>query len=146
MSTSSTHGSPSLIRSPTEQAATSKGLLWTGRVLSILGVLFLLVDAFGKFVKPVPVVDAFVRLGIPLSLATSVGALLLISTVLYAVPRTAVLGAVLLTGYLGGAVAIQLRAASSTFEAVFPVILGVVIWAGLYLRWCGLRRIFPIAR
>jgi hypothetical protein len=136
----------SQIAKPTQppQAGTSKGYLWTGRILVVLSILFLLFDAVGKFAKPAPVVDAFARLGIPLALSTSVGSLLLVGTALYAIPRTAVLGAVLLTGYLGGAVAIQMRAGSPTFETVFPVLLGVLIWAGAHLRICGLRKVFPV--
>jgi hypothetical protein len=123
-----------------------RGMLWTGRVLSIVAILFLLFDAVGKFMMPSFVVDAFARLGIPAALGMSIGVLLLSSTILYAIPRTAVLGAVLLTGYLGGAVASQMRAGSPTFETLFPVILGIVIWAGIYLRDCGLRKVFPVRR
>jgi hypothetical protein len=119
---------------------------WTGYGLSVLAVLFLLFDAVGKFVMPQPVVAAFARLGLPVSLGPGVGTLLLVSTVLYAIPRTAVLGAVLLTGYLGGAVAIQMRAGSSTFETIFPVLFGILAWAGVHLRECGLRKIFPVRR
>jgi hypothetical protein len=135
-----------LDRPSSETKTASRGLLWTGRVLSILTVLFMLIDAFGKFAKPVQVVDACARLGIPTPQIFPIGVLLAVSTVIYAIPRSAVLGAVLLTGYLGGAVAIQMRASSPTFETVFPVILGVVLWAGVYLRECGLRRVFPIKR
>ena len=124
----------------------SKGLIWTGRVLSTLTVLFMLFDAFGKFAKPVQVLDACTRLGIPTSQISSLGVLLLVSTIIYAIPRSAVLGAALLTGYLGGAVAIQMRAGSPTFETVFPVIFGVILWGGVYLRDCGLRRVFPVKR
>ncbi len=123
---------------------TPKWPLWTGRVLSALSVAFLLFDAVGKFTMPRQVTEACVRLGFPVSLSPTLGVLLSLSTILYAVPRTAVLGAVLLTGYLGGAVAIQMRAGSSTFETVFPAIFGVVVWAGIYLRDCRLRRIFPV--
>ncbi|HMG86035.1 MAG TPA: DoxX family protein [Terracidiphilus sp.] len=133
-------------RPANETKTASRGLLWTGRVLSTLTVLFMLFDAFGKFTKPVQVLEACARLGIPTSQILSIGVLLLVSTILYAIPRSAVLGAVLLTGYLGGAVAIQMRAGSPTFETVFPVIFGVVLWAGVYLRECGLRRVFPIKR
>jgi hypothetical protein len=122
----------------------SKGLIWTGRVLSGLTVLFMLFDAFGKLAKQTQVLEACTRLGIPASNILSIGVLLLISTIIYAIPRSAVLGAVLLTGYLGGAVAIQMRAGSPTFETVFPVIFGVVLWGGVYLRECGLRRVFPV--
>ena len=147
MSTASTHGQPSQIEASAEpRATTSKAMLWTGRVLSGLSILFLLFDAAGKFAKPAQVVDAFSRLGIPMSLSTSVGMLLVACTILYAIPRTAVLGAVLLTGFLGGAVAIQMRAGSPAFETVFPVIFGVMVWAGIYLRICSLRKIFPVFR
>ena len=134
------------VRNSAVPRGSSKAILWTGRVLTILSILFLLFDAAGKFMKPAPVVEAFARLGIPISLSMNIGVLLTICTVLYAIPRTAALGAVLLTGFFGGAVAIQMRAGSPTFETVFPVIFGVVVWAGVYLRECGLRRVFPIRR
>ena len=125
-------------------ASTAKWQLWTGRVLAALAVLFLLFDAAGKFMMPVQVVQASQRLGFPVSLSPTLGVLLTISTLLYAIPRTAVLGAVLLTGYLGGAVAIHMRAGSTLFEMVFPVILGILVWGGIYLRDARLRRVFPI--
>ena len=121
-----------------------KWQLWTGRVFSTLSILFLLFDAAGKFMMPVQVVQACVRLGFPVNLSPTLGVLLTLSTLLYAIPRTAVMGAVLLTGYLGGAVAIQLRAGSPLFETLFPVIFGIVVWAGIYLRDCKLRRILPV--
>jgi hypothetical protein len=126
------------------EVSSTKWQLWTGRVLTTLGVLFLLFDAAGKFMMPAPVVQASAQLGFPLNLSPTLGVLLTLGTILYAIPRTAVLGAVLLTGYLGGAVAIQLRAGSPLFETVFPVILGIVIWTGIYLRDSRLRRVFPI--
>src|SRR3954447_14785709 len=125
-------------------ASPAKWQLWTGRVLTALAVLFLLFDAAGKFMMPVPVVQACERLGFPVRLSPTLGVMLTIATLLYAFPRTAVLGAVLLTGYLGGAVAIQMRAGSSLFEMVFPVIFGILIWGGIYLREARLRRVFPI--
>lgn len=124
--------------------SSQKGMTWTGRVLSGFAILFMLFDAFGKFTMPSYVVESFTRLGIPPSQGISIGVLLLVGTIIYAIPRTAVLGAVLLTGFLGGAVAIQMRAGSSTFETVFPVIFGIIVWAGIYLRDCGLRRVFPV--
>lgn len=122
----------------------AKWQLWTGRGLTTLSVLFMLFDAAGKFLMPVQVVEACQRLGFPVSLSPTLGVLLTLSTLLYAIPRTAVLGAVLLTGYLGGAVAIQMRAGSPMFETVFPVIFGILIWGGIYLRDCRLRRVFPV--
>ena len=140
-----TSSNEAMTEQPSSKIKTSqKGMMWTGRVLSGIAVLFLLFDAFGKFTMPSYVVDACTRLGIPVSQGVSIGALLLVSTIIYVIPRTAVLGAVLLTGYLGGAVAIQMRAGSSTFETVFPVIFGIIVWAGIYLRDCGLRRVFPV--
>jgi hypothetical protein len=131
---------------PQQVKTQSMALQWTGRVLTALTVLFMLFDAWGKFTKPVQVTDAFTRLGIPLSISTSIGVLLLVSTVIYAIPRSAVLGAVLLTGFLGGAVAIQMRAGTPAFQQVFPVIFGIILWGGVYLRECGLRRVFPVRR
>ena len=140
-----TTSNEAMTEQPSSKIKTSqKGMMWTGRVLSGIAVLFLLFDAFGKFTMPSYVVEACTRLGIPVSQGVSIGALLLVSTIIYVIPRTAVLGAVLLTGYLGGAVAIQMRAGSSTFETVFPVIFGIIVWAGIYLRDCGLRRVFPV--
>jgi hypothetical protein len=131
---------------PAKTKSSPTGMEWTGRVLSGLAVLFMLFDAFGKFMMPRQVVEAFVRLGIPAPQATSIGVLLLVSTIIYAIPRSAVLGAVLLTGYLGGAVAIQMRAGSPTFETVFPVLFGVIVWAGIFLRDCKVRAVFPVRR
>jgi len=132
--------------SPARPRGISRGQQWTGRILSGLVVLFMLFDVVGKLIRPVPapVAAAFARLGFPLSLATSIAILLLVSTIAYAIPRTAVLGAVLLTGYLGGAVAIHLRAGSSTFETVFPVIFGVIAWTGILLREPRLLQLFPL--
>ncbi|HEY1577719.1 MAG TPA: DoxX family protein [Terracidiphilus sp.] len=147
MTTASIGNSAAAMEQPSADVKSqSKGLQWTGRVLAGLVVLFMLIDAYGKFAKLPQVVDASARLGIPMSEAFSIGVLLLISTLIYAIPRTAVLGAVLLTGYLGGAVAIQMRAGSPTFEQVFPVIFGVIVWAGVFLRDCGLRKVFPVRR
>jgi hypothetical protein len=124
----------------------SKTALWTGRVLTILTILFLAFDAFGKFAKPVQVTDAFAHLGLPISTSVTIGVVLTVCTILYAIPQTAILGAVLLTGFLGGAVCIQLRVANPPFETLFPVIFGIVMWAGIYLRDPELRRLMPIRR
>lgn len=123
----------------TQTTPVSMKSLWAGRILSGLVVLFLAFDGVGKFVKPVQVVEAFARLGLPIDLSVAIGTLLLVCTVIYAIPRTSVLGAVLLTGYLGGAVAIQLRAGSPVFETTFPIIFGVLAWGGLFLRDHRLR-------
>jgi hypothetical protein len=124
----------------------SKPLLWTGRILSIVAVLFMLFDSVGHILKPAPVVQAFAQLGIPLHLAVTLGVIQLICIILYIIPQTAVLGAVLVTGYLGGAVAIHMRIGNPLFECIFPFIIGILFWAGLLLRDPLLRTVFPVRR
>lgn len=124
----------------------SKTSLWAGRIMSVLPILFLLLDGVMKLVKPAPVVDAFIQLGYPDSLAVSIGLLLLVCVVIYVIPRTAVLGAILLTGYLGGAVATHVRVGSEPFSLIFPIIFGVLLWGGLYLRDDRLRALIPLRR
>lgn len=131
---------------PAAHAQVSKKRLYTGRAISILAVLFLLFDSFGHLAKPAPVADAFVRLGMPLGLSFGIGILGLVCTVLYAIPRTSILGAILLTGYLGGATAVNLRVSDPTFETLFPVLFGVVIWAGIFLRDRALHTLLPVSR
>lgn len=126
-------------------APTSTPQLWTARTLSTLVVLFMLFDSTIHLMKPAPVVDAFNRLGYPLSASVGIGILELLCLLAYAIPRTALLGAVLLTGVLGGAISTQVRAGSPAFEAyIFPTILGLMIWGGIWLRDSCLRAIFPI--
>lgn len=96
--------------------------------------------------KPAPVVEATVRLGYPESVIVPLGFVLLVCTVLYLIPLTSVLGAILLTGYLGGAVATHVRAGEGLFSLVFPIIFGVLIWLGLYLRDDRLRALVPLRR
>lgn len=107
---------------------------WTGRILSLLVILFMVFDGVIHMLKPAPVVDAFAQLGYPLAVAVGLGIVELACTVLYAIPRTAALGAVLLTAYLGGAVATQVRIGAGVFPTIFPVILGAILWTGLALR------------
>ena len=121
----------------------SRKTLWAGRVLSALPALFLLFDAVLKLVKPAPVVEATVALGYPESVIRGLGIVLLACTILYVIPRTAVLGAILLTGYLGGAVATHVRVGDGAFPVVFPVILGALLWGGRYLRDERLRSLVP---
>ena len=126
-------------------APTSTPLLWTARILSTLVILFMLFDATIHIMKPAPVADAFARLGYPLSASVGIGILELLCLLAYAIPRTALLGAVLLTGVLGGAVSTHVRAGSPAFEAyIFPAILGAMIWGGIWLRDSRLRAIFPL--
>src|SRR5438105_9190757 len=121
----------------------SAGALWTGRVMSALSALFLLFDGAMKLVKPTFVVEATVALGYSENVILPLGVVLLVSTVLYLVPRTSVLGAILLTGYLGGAVATHVQHGDGPFEIVFPVIFGALLWGGLVLRDARLRALVP---
>jgi hypothetical protein len=111
----------------------AKASVWTARILGTLLVLFLLFDVFGKFAKPQPVVDAFARQGMPISLAPVIGSILLALVILYVIPRTRIFAAILLTGYLGGAVCANMRAGFSLFETTFPIIIGVLAWVPLYI-------------
>jgi len=112
----------------------SRGATWTGRILSGVGVAFMLFDSGLHLAKPAAVSAAFAQLGFPESQSVTIGVLALIGVVVYLTPRTAVLGAVLLTGYLGGAIAIQLRILAVPFNLVFPVIIASLFWGGLALR------------
>ena len=114
-------------------------MVWTGRIMSALSALFLLMDGAMKLVKPAPVLEATARLGYAESVIVPLGIVLLVCTVVYIIPRTAVLGAILLTGYLGGAVAAHLRIGDAVFPMFFPVIVGVLLWGGLFLRDARLR-------
>jgi uncharacterized membrane protein (UPF0182 family) len=119
-------------------------MLWTGRFLSTLSILFLLMDGIMKLVKPAIVVETTRQLGYPESTIVAIGIALLASTVLYIIPRTTILGAILLTGYLGGAVATHVRVGAGVFPIVFPVIIGVFVWGGIYLRDERLRALIPL--
>lgn len=135
------------IRASVPVVTTSSKALWTGRVLSGLVVLFLLVDAGYKLIRPLPApaVEAFGKLGYPIEFAAGIGILLLSCVALYLIPRTSVFGAILLTGYLGGAVASHVRVGDPWFShALFPVYIGLLIWGGLYLRDEKLRALIPL--
>jgi hypothetical protein len=122
----------------------SKTQLWAGRILGGLPVLFLLVDGGMKLVKPAPVVEATVQLGYPESAIVGMGLALLVGTVLYVIPRTAILGAILVTGYLGGAVATHVRVGAPLFNVLFPAIFGALLWASLWLRDARVRAMLPL--
>lgn len=130
-------------------AAPGSAALWVGRALSGLVVLFLVVDGAIKLVSTAPVTEALAALGWPTDPGTAriLGALTLACTLLYAWPRTAVLGAVLLTGYLGGAIAAHLRVGSPVFtHLLFGLYLGLVAWGGVWLREPRLRGLLPLKR
>ena len=118
--------------------------VWIGRIASGLPALFLLVDGVMKLIKPAVVVETTMQLGYVESSILPLGLLLIACTIVYLIPRTAVLGAILLTGYLGGAVATHVRAAEGSFPIVFPVIFGTLIWLGLYLRDTRLQALLPL--
>jgi hypothetical protein len=129
-----------------EAVPNSRAALWTGRVLSGLVVLFLLFDGAIKLPPLDIVTETSAQIGLPATaeFARMLGILTLVSTVLYAWPRTAVLGAILLTGYLGGAIATHLRIGSPLFtHTLFGVYLGLMVWGGLYLRDERLRALIP---
>ena len=124
----------------------SRTALWTGRVLSGIAVLFLLFDGAIKLVPIQPVIDSLRELGYPAtdSFARFLGVITLICTALYAWPRTALLGAVLLTAIMGGAIASHLRLGDPLFShTLFGVYLGLLFWVGLWLRDERVRRIMP---
>ena len=123
--------------------------LWTGRVLSGLVILFLTVDGAIKLVPIQPVIDSMQELGYPtsVSFARFIGVVTLVCTALYAWPRTSLLGAVLLTGLMGGAIATHLRLDHPLFShTLFGVYLGLFLWAGLWLRDQRLRQLMPLSR
>ncbi len=129
----------------TELAPISKKRLWTGRGLSTLVVLFLLMDAVMKLMMVPAVVEGSKQAGYPEGSMFGIGAVQLICTLLYAIPRTSVLGAILLTGYLGGAVATHVRISDPLLShGLFPVYFGIMTWAGLYLRDSRLPALIPL--
>lgn len=123
----------------------SKSKIWGSRIMVGLTTLFLLADSVGKLVKPQAVVDGTVALGWPESVIVPLGIILMISTLLYVFPATSYLGAILLTGYLGGAVATHVRVGDPLFTHIlFPVYMGVIAWGGLWLRDDRLRSLLPV--
>jgi hypothetical protein len=142
-----TMGRDTISRSAAGAASTPKAGLWAGRILSALAVLFLLMDAVMKVMRAAPAVEGTVQLGYPESTVAGIGIVLLACTALYVIPRAAVLGAILLTDYLGGAVATHVRLLNPLFShTLFPVYVGVAIWLGLVLRNANLRRALFAAR
>jgi hypothetical protein len=128
-----------------QTSETSNAVLWTGRIMSGLVIAFMLLDGAMKLVPLDVVVTTSEQMGIPGSLARTLGVIGFICTLLYAVPRTSVLGAILLTGYLGGAIASHLRLGDPIFtHTLFGLYLGLLTWGGLYLRDARLRALIPL--
>jgi hypothetical protein len=135
------------MRTHTQTNPPSNAALWGGRVVSGLVILFLLFDGAIKLVPLPMVTEAMDQLGYPANLARALGVLTLICTVLYAIPRTSILGVILLTGLLGGAIATQLRVGSPIFtHLLFGLYLGLMVWGGLFLRDSRLRTLIPLRR
>ncbi len=134
------------MQSTIEVNAPSKARLWAGYASTTLITLFMVFDGVMHITKPAPVVEVFEQLGYSLSVSVSLGVLVLCCVALYVFPRTAVLGAILLTGYFGGAVATHVRVGNQLFECIFPVLSGVVTWAGIYLRDTRLDELIPIRK
>ena len=124
-------------------ATTSRGQAITGRVLSGIAVLFLLFDAIGKLLRPAAVIEGTTQLGWPVGVIVPLGIIQLVCLALYLFPRTAVFGAILWTGYLGGAVATHVRIGNPLFSHVlFPVYVAALLWGGLWLRDRRVRNLF----
>jgi hypothetical protein len=122
-------------------APTSKGMLWTGRILTGLIVVWMLFGISYGFLKPQESLKAMRDMGYPESASMPITVALLVSTALYAIPRTSVFGAILLTGYLGGAIATHVRLGQPIF--VVPLLVAIVVWVGIYLREGRLRQVLP---
>jgi hypothetical protein len=118
-------------------------MIWAGRIMSAVPVLLLAMSAVMKFMKPQPVVEGFAHFGFPAGMITGLGILELLFAVIYVIPSTAVLGAILVTAYLGGATVTTMRTGDAYYG---PIVLGVLIWGGLFLRDPKIRALIPFRR
>ena len=130
------------MQSTNQTATPSKKRLWAGRIISAIPVLLLLFSGVMKLMKPAPVLQGFAHYGYPESLIVGIGILEIACTVVYAIPRTSILGAILVTAYLGGATATNVRVGDPA--VVMTVLLGVLAWVGLYLRDNRLSALVPL--
>ena len=119
----------------------SRGALITGRIISGFIILFMLVDSVGKVMKFAPYMEGTTKAGFSASLVVPIGILALFCAIVYAIPRTSILGAILLTAYFGGATATHVRLGQPFY---FPVVFGILTWLGLYLRDTRLRALIPL--
>jgi hypothetical protein len=126
--------------SATTAVVPSRKLLWTGRIISAIVVLFLILGSTFGIIMHEKMAPEFAKMGYPMSLQIKISVLCILCALIYAIPRTAVLGAILLTGYLGGATATHVRLSQPFF---FPVLAGVLVWLGLFLRDARLRALLP---
>ncbi len=139
---SSVTQSPGMSQSALTAAPTSKKMLWTGRVISAIPVLLMIFSAVMKLIKAAPVVQGMPRYGYPESQIVTIGVLELLSCIVYVIPNTAVLGAILMTGYLGGATATNFRIGDPSY--VMTALLGVFVWGGLFFRDARVRALLPL--
>ena len=136
--------SPALPQSAASAVPTSKKTRWIGRVISALPVLLMVFSATMKLIKAAPVVQGMPRYGYPESQIVTIGVLELLSCIVYVIPNTAVLGAILMTGYLGGATATNFRVGDPSYIVTF--LLGVFVWGGLFFRDERVRALIPFRR
>jgi len=130
-----------------QTAAVTRSMIWTGWIMSGIVVVFLMFDGITKLMMIAPVVDATTGIGYPVGVIRPLGIVCLACAILYAIPRTSILGAILLTGFLGGAVASKVRLEDPLFSQVlFGVYVGILAWGGLYLRDGRLRALIPLRR
>jgi uncharacterized membrane protein YphA (DoxX/SURF4 family) len=135
------------MESSTYTVPISRNRIWTGRILSALPVLFLLFDGVIHILRIPPVVQGFAQVGFPLSAAVPLGIIEVVCCILYVIPRTSALGAILLTGYLGGAIATNVRIEAPLFSHIlFPVYVALFVWGGLWLRDERVRSLIPVSR
>ena len=127
-----------------ETKSCSRKRLWTGRILTGLSGAFFIFDASIKLLRVPAAVQGTIQVGYPESTIVGIGVVLLVCALLYLIPRTSILGAVLVTGYLGGAVATNVRAETGAFNILFPVIFGCIAWGGLWLRETRLQKLLPL--
>ncbi len=133
------------MRSDSESAQVSNKRLWPGVILSALAITFLLFDSIIKVMRLAVAIEGTTRLGYPAGAVLGIGVLELVCVLVYAIPQSSVLGAILLTGYLGGAIASHVRAGSPLFTHIlFPVYVGVLVWGGIFLREERLRALIPV--
>jgi hypothetical protein len=131
----------------TAEGRPQKGMVWAGRAASGVAVLFLSFDASMKLLELRPAIEGTSQLGWPVSTVFGIGVLQLVCLVAYLIPRTAVLGALLWTGYLGGAIATHERVGSPVFShTLFPIYIALLLWGGLWLRDARVRSLLPLRR
>jgi hypothetical protein len=130
------------MQSGVQMAAVPKGTMWAGRIVSAIPAVILLFGGIMKLAGLPSVVQGFAQYGYPASSIPVVGILEVGCAVVYLIPRTAVLGAILMTGLLGGAIASNVRTNNPAFIA--PLLVGVLVWGGLYFRDLRLRALIPL--